>query len=347
MRSLAAISGSIRLPHIIFTGVFFSLLLISCSPLNSNTKPESHNAAPGAFKVAMILPGQINDQSWNQSGYEGLKLIQKRLGAQIAYTTSVTRTNAETILRQYAQQDFDFIIIHGGQYLNSSAIVAKEFPRVKFAVVTSYGGNNKNFGALAFRSNEVGYLAGVIAALKTKTNKISFIGGEPQLITQEEAILLKRAALKTKNNLNVSIKWVNSWQDPDKAKSIAATEIANGADVVVTDADLGNFGVLQAVSGNKSISAITWMYAIAGVQQKYQLAANNIVTRVVQQVPQLLLEGATLAQQGRWEGKQYKFGILEGVQDLKSFNSSLTSPQAELVESIKQDILTGKIDISP
>ncbi|WP_086758405.1 BMP family protein [Nostoc sp. 106C] len=346
MRSLPAIYGSIRLPHIIFTGVFFALLLISCSHLNSHTKPESNNAV-GAFKVAMILPGPINDQSWNQSGYEGLKLIRKQLGAKIAYTPNVTANNAEKILRQYAQQDFDFIIIHGGQYLNSSAIVAKEFPRVKFAVVTSYGGNNKNFGALAFRSNEVGYLAGVIAALKTKTNKIAFIGGEPQLITQEEAILLKRAVQKTKTNINVSINWVNSWRDADKAKSIAEAQIANGADILVTDADLGNLGVLQAIFGNKSVSAITWMYTIDGVQEKYQIAANNIVTRVVQQVPQLLLEGATLAQQGRWEGKQYKFGLLEGVQDLTPFNGSLTPQQAEIVKSIKQDILTGKIDIFP
>jgi basic membrane protein A len=89
------------------------------------------------------------------------------------------------------------------------------------------------------------------------------------------------------------------------------------------------------------------MYTIDGVQEKYQIAANNIVTRVVQQVPQLLLEGATLAQQGRWEGKQYKFGLLEGVQDLTPFNGSLTPQQAEIVKSIKQDILTGKIDIFP
>ncbi|WP_339377431.1 BMP family protein [Calothrix sp. NIES-2100] len=325
-------------------GVFLTILLISCSHLNSHTQPESNNPAPGAFKVAMILPGPINDQSWNQSGYEGLNLIQNQLGAQIAYTPNVTVNNAEPILRQYAQQEFDFIIIHGGQYLNSSKIVAEEFPRIKFAVVTSYGGNNKNFGALAFRSNEVGYLVGVIAALKTQTNRIAFIGGEPQLITQQQAILLKRAALKTKNNITVAINWVNSWRDPDTAKSIAEAQIAKGADVLVTDADFGNFGVLQAVSTHKSISAITWMYAI---QEKQELTANNIVTRVVQKVPKLLLEGATLAQQGRWEGKQYKFGILEGVQDLTPFNGSLTPQQAEIVKSVKQDILTGKIDIFP
>jgi basic membrane protein A len=347
MRSLAAMYVHIQLSPVKIMGVVLTILLIACSHSNGKPQPEFNSTTPGAFKVAIILPGPINDQSWNQSGYEGLKLIKKQLGAEIAYTTNVSKNNAEKVLRQYAQKKFDFIIIHGGNFLNLCEIVAKEFPRIKFAIVGSYGGNNRNLGALAFRSNEVGYLAGVIAALKTKTNKIAFIGGEPLLITQEQAILLERAAKKTRPNITVSINWVNSWRDPETAKSLAKAQIANGVDVLVTDADFGNIGVVQAASTNNSVGVITWMYAIEGIEEKYQLAGNNIVARVVQQVPQLLLEGATLAQQGRWEGKQYKFGILEESQDLTSFNSSLTPEQTELVKSIKQEIIAGKIDIFP
>jgi basic membrane protein A len=163
----------------------------------------------------------------------------------------------------------------------------------------------------------------------------------------EEAILVERAAKRTKPNINVSINWVNSWQDPKKAKSIAKTQINNGVDVLVSDADLGNFGVLQAANTNQSVSVITWIYPIDGVQKHYQLAGSNIVTFVIQKIPKLLLEGATLAQQGRWEGKQYKLGILEGVQDLALFNTSLTPQEVKFVKSLKQDIITGKIDIAP
>lgn len=347
MRSLAVMYVQRQISPVKVMGVLVTLLLTACSYVKH--KPESifRNTTAGAFKVAIILPGPIDDESWNQSGYTGLKLIQKQLGAEIAYTANVTTNNAEAIIRQYAQKEFDFIIIHGGNYVKASEIVAKEFPRSKFAIVGSYGGNNSNLGALAFRSNEVGYLAGVIAALKTQTHKIAFIGGEPLLITKEQAILLERGIKNTNPNINVSINWVNSWRDPDTAKSIAQAQIAQGVDILVTDADFGNLGAIQAAASHKSVGVITWMYAIAGDEDKYQLFANNIITRVVQQVPQLLLEGATLAQQGRWEGKQYKFGFLEGSQELTSFNSSLTPKQTELVKSIKQDIITGKIDVFP
>jgi basic membrane protein A len=61
----------------------------------------------------------------------------------------------------------------------------------------------------------------------------------------------------------------------------------------------------------------------------------------------LLLEGATLVQQGRWEGKQYKFGLQEGAQELAPFYGLLTPEEEAKVNAIKQDILTSKIDVAP
>jgi basic membrane protein A len=61
----------------------------------------------------------------------------------------------------------------------------------------------------------------------------------------------------------------------------------------------------------------------------------------------MLLRGATLAKQGRWEGKQYKFGIAEGVQTLAPFYG-LVTPEEELrINAVKNDILIGKVDTTP
>ena len=46
-----------------------------------------------AFKVAIVLPGTITDESFCQSGYEGLKLIEKELGAEIAYSERVSEAD--------------------------------------------------------------------------------------------------------------------------------------------------------------------------------------------------------------------------------------------------------------
>ena len=61
----------------------------------------------------------------------------------------------------------------------------------------------------------------------------------------------------------------------------------------------------------------------------------------------MLLAGATLAKQGRWEGKQYKFGLAEGVQNLAPFYGLVTAEQESKINQVKNDILTGKIDTTP
>jgi basic membrane protein A len=324
-----------------------TLFLAACSATDNNQALTAVAQAPGAFKVAILLPGPINDNAWNQAGYQGLKLIQKQLGAQVTYRASVPPADWEKLFRQYAKQGVDFLIVHSEDYLAAAELVAKEFPRVKFAVTGSYAGNNHNFGALAFRSGEIGYLAGVVAALKTKTNKVAYIGGQPYPITKEEAALLKRGAKDTKPSVVASINWVNSWSDADKARKIALAQIAAGADVLVTDAGEANRGVLKAAQESQGVYAIGWMHSSDGVGQTKQLTPEFLLTSVVQQVPSLLLEGATLVQQGRWEGKQYKFGLLEGVQDLAPFNGSLNPQEEAHVKSVKQNIIIGKIDVSP
>ncbi len=323
-----------------------TLLLAACSITDNNQALNVTAETPGAFKVAILLPGRINDNGWSQAGYQGLKLIEKQLGAEVAYRANVPPADWEKLFRQYAQQEFDFLILHSEDYLAAAKVVAKEFPRVKFAVTGSYAGNNNNFGALAFRSGEIGYLAGVVAALKTKTNKVAYFGGQPYPITKEEAALLQRGAKQTKASVVASINWLNTWSDADKARKIALAQIAAGADVLVTDAGEANLGVLKAAQESQGVYAIGWMHSPDGVQQTKQPTPKFLLTSVVQHVPSLLLEGATLVQQGRWEGKQYKFGVLEGVQDLAPFNGSLTPQEETHVNSVKQDIVTGKINAS-
>jgi basic membrane lipoprotein Med (substrate-binding protein (PBP1-ABC) superfamily) len=216
--------------------------------------------------------------------------------------------------------------------------VAEEFPRTSFAVVAGYAGNNKNFGALSFRDGEMGYLTGVVAALKTKTNKVAYIGGEPYAHTQEHATLFERGAKATKPAIAVSIRWVESWTDADKTRQITQAETEAGADVLVISVD-------QASSAGLDVVQKAGVYAIGWSVDQHELAPDTILTSAIQRVPVLLLEGANLVQQGRWEGKQYKFGLREGAQDLAPFYGLLTPEEEERVKAVKEDILTGKIDI--
>lgn len=315
-----------------------SLLLGGClGPPEPAAQPA---AAAGRFRVAMVLPGPIDDQTWNTSGYEGLLLIEKEMGAQVAYTAELAEEDYEKVLRQYAQEGYDFIIAHGGQFVPAAEVVTEEFPRTKFVVMTQYAGNNKNLGALSFRDGEMGYLVGVVAALKSRSHKVAFIGGQPFSNIVERSVLFERGARAIDPQIEVTVAWVGSWTDEARAAEIAQELLAGGTDVIVVNANAASLAVHKAAEKAGA-------YTIGWNLDRSEVAPGTIITSAVQQVPQLLLEGALLVQQGRWEGKQYKFGLHEGVQDLAPFHG-LLSPEAEAqVNTIKEQIVTGKIDVSP
>ena len=65
---------------------FSTFMTIGCSGSGRQTAPkvDSEMSMSNTFKVAMTLPDAIDDGSWSQSGYQGLKSIEKQLGAKIA-----------------------------------------------------------------------------------------------------------------------------------------------------------------------------------------------------------------------------------------------------------------------
>lgn len=322
--------------------IWLSLALAGCSAGQNSVAPEPAKAAPGAFKVAILLPGPADDGGWSQSGYEGLKLIEKELGAEVAYTANVPEAESEQekITHQYAADGFNFIIGQGGEYVTAFETVAKEFPQTRFVVVTDYAGNNKNFGAVGIRPEEAGYLAGVVAALKTKTNKVAYIGGEEYASGTAEVSGFEKGVKAVNPAVEVTITWVESWSDQDKAKEIALAQIAAGADVLAVDADIAGLAALE-VAEQKGIKTIGW------VQDQHELAPKTMLTSVLQQVPVMLLKSATLVRQGRWEGKQYTFGLQEGVAGLAPFYGALTPEEEARVKQAQEDIITGKINILP
>jgi basic membrane protein A len=260
------------------------------------------------------------------------------LGAQVAHTPNVSDADAEKVFRQYAKDGFDFIIGHGGQYVAAAEIVAEEFPRAKFAVVAGgYAGNNKNLGSLGFR-REVDYLCGVVAGLKTETNKVAYIGGEaqPHMVTSSE--IFENGVKAVNPEAEVSIAWVESWSDKDRTRELAEKEVAVGTDVILANINQASQIVFE-VAKNAKISAIGW------TKDQHQLAPDTIVTSAIIRMPNLLLEGAVLVQQGRWEGKQYNLGLRDGVLDLAPFHGLLTAEQEEKVNAVKADLLNGQIDI--
>src|SRR5215475_877058 len=90
-------------------------------------------------KVAMLLPGSINDQSWNAAGYAGLLKLKDK-GLEIAYSENVQAADHVEAMKDYARRGFSPIIGHSGRFLSAAQRVGPEFAKTTFLVGSGSGG---------------------------------------------------------------------------------------------------------------------------------------------------------------------------------------------------------------
>jgi basic membrane protein A and related proteins len=315
--------------------LFCSMVLASCS-VGTGHAPTP---AISDFRVAILLPRAVSDSTWSRSGYEGLMLIQQELSAEIDYTENVGQADAERVFTQYAAQGYDLVIGHGNQFYTAAEQVAVQFPRVKFLVVGNFPGNNANLGVAGFRDAEVGYLVGVVAALKSKTGKIAYIGGVENNAQMQAWQAVEQGIRDTNPDGELVVSWVGDFTNTERALELANQHVADGVDILIHNADAAGVAVLKYAEE-------IGLYGIGWAQDQHHFAPKAVLTSAIQRVPMLLLQSARLVRRGRWEGKRYMFGINEQALDIAPFYGLLTPEEEEAVTQVRQAIMTGRIKLN-
>src|SRR5260370_23916238 len=100
-----------------------SLLVASFSPI-----------ARADLRVAMVLPGSDNDKGWNQMAREGLDQIKKELKAETQIVTNVKSADFYSRISNFAEDGFDVVICHGGEFEKVAKEAAKTYPKTHFIV---------------------------------------------------------------------------------------------------------------------------------------------------------------------------------------------------------------------
>src|SRR5207244_6474779 len=126
-------------------------------------------------KVAMLLPGSINDQSWNAAVYGGLQKLKEQ-GMETAYSENVQAADHIEAMKDYARRGFSPVIGHSGRFLSAAQRVAPEFEKTLF-VVGSGSGGQAHFISLDVANEQYAYVVGVLAGKMTKTGKVGAVPG--------------------------------------------------------------------------------------------------------------------------------------------------------------------------
>src|SRR3954464_9358429 len=153
----------------------YAAALGGCSSRGQRSTTDSSSQAT-SFKVALLTPGAISDQSWNGGAYQGLLRIRDSLGAQISHIQTRTPAEFEEQFRQYGSQGYNLVFGHGFEFQDAAKRVGPDFPKTIY-VTTSGSTSGTNVAGIEFAFSDASYLAGMVAGRMTRTNVLGVIGG--------------------------------------------------------------------------------------------------------------------------------------------------------------------------
>jgi basic membrane protein A len=259
----------------------------------SSTAAGSTKVDASGLKVGLAFDiGGRGDASFNDSSAAGLDKAKAEFGLKETKETTAAANEPEDAkqsrLRQMAQDGYNPIITVGFAYAESLAVVAKEFPNTKFAIIDDDSISEPNVTSLVFAEEQGSFLVGVAAALKTKSCHIGFVGGVNTPLIQKFEAGFAQGAKAASPNIKIESEYLTpagdftGFNDPAKGNAIAGGEIDRGADVVYHAAGASGNGVFEAVKAkNKlAIGVDSDQYNVKTVEASKDVIMTSMLKRV-------------------------------------------------------------------
>jgi basic membrane protein A len=177
------------------------------------SKDSKSGASSNQMKIAMLLPGPINDGGWNTMAYTALMEAKTSLGADVAYTENVKQNDQVQLLRQYAMRGYNIMIGHGFEFGDALTQVGDEFPDKYFI---NYGGaihNGKNVGSINYAYGQTGALMGVLIGMDKSITKVGVIHAFDNPTGGQETKNIERYAKKYNPAVSFSYSYTGDWDD--------------------------------------------------------------------------------------------------------------------------------------
>ncbi|OIQ50002.1 Membrane lipoprotein TmpC precursor [Pseudodesulfovibrio hydrargyri] len=299
-----------------------------------------------AFKPALLYD-QVgkSDRSFNEAAFRGAERFKKESGLSYQEFTPTNESQYAQAMQRFAARGYDPIIVVGFSYASVLEQIAPRFPDTRFVIV-DMAVDQPNVQSVVFREHEGSFLVGMIAAMKTKTGKIGFVGGMDIPLIRKFALGYKEGAQYVNKDIrifeNMTGNTPAAWGDPIKAGELARSQFDRGADVIYQAAGSSGLGVLQAAADLHRFSIGT------DANQNY-MHPGSVLTSMVKRVDLAVFEALRDAGNGTWKPGTRLLGLAEGGVDysLDQYNESLITPEMRArVDRAKADIIAGRIKVT-
>lgn len=335
--------------NVLFTGwLILLLLLTACTPTSPRCDRED------VFCVGLVTNiGGINDNSLNQSAWEGILQSRKELGAWVQYIESVDSRDYEKNIAAFAAEEYDVIVTVGFGLRNATINAAGMYPGVDFIGVDQFQDEETpGVAALIFPEDRGGFLVGALAAMMSTTGTIGAVCG-PDFISSHWQLgegYLAGAAYADRT-MGTATEVFIVYQDNGGDSSLdsegantARSMIRQGADTIFA-CDNNPFDNSTLIA-----AARAGAYVIGVDHDRYLTvpeAAPRLLTSVVKLPAPSILELIKLSQNGGLPAGNY-FGEVE-IAPFHELDNEIPTEVMTVLEEIKAGLLDGSIqtEVSP
>lgn len=325
-----------------FSVLLIALMVMLAGPLCSAALHAQEMAPEDMTVVVLYDLGGKYDKSFNEAALNGAERWAKETGARYRDFEPTSETQFEQALKRYARRKADIIIGVGIAYTVAMRRVAPEFPDTRFMVIDA-AVDEPNVRFVTFKEHEGSFIVGALAAMKTKTGKIGFMGGMDIPLIRKFSHGYLSGARHIRPDIELVENYVGTtpaaWSDPIKASELARGQYQRGVDIIFHASGPSGLGVIQAAKDQRKL-------AIGVDSNQNGVAPGYVLTSMLKRVDLAVYDAIKDVQTGQWSTGQVIMGLSENGVDyaVDRNNEALVTPEdRQILDDLKAKIVSGAI----
>ncbi len=321
-----------------------AVLLVGCA--EAPTPTATTDAAAPEYCARMVTnSGGLEDRSFNQSSWEGLKDAATEYSIDADAIVSTAETDLAPNVSQAVATGCQFILTVGYELADATLAEATANPDVHFAIVDEVV-DAPNVKPIVFDTAQASFLAGYLAAGVSKTGIVATFGGgnQPPVTLFMDGFVDGVAMYNDKHSAAVQVlgwskdaqdgSFTGDFEDVNKGKALAQSFIDQGADIILPVAGQVGQGAAAAAIETPGVSII-WVDNDGFVTLPAQFQP-VVLTSVLKNTSAAVVETIGADLDGTFSNEPFVGTLKNGGVEIAEFHDLADAVSAELIADLDQ-----------
>ncbi len=318
--------------------IFCLLIAVLCfTMLLTGCQDSKGKGGKNEVKVGFVFIGTGKDAGYTYAHEQARLYVEEKLGVETIYQENVNDSDNSSIavMQSLIDQGCNVIFANSFGFMEYVHEMALEYPDVKFLHCSGYldAENMLNYFGRIYQPR---YLSGIVAGMKTETNKIGYVAAYPipEVIRGINAFTLGVRSVNP--DATVEVVWTSTWYDPATEKNAAIALLDKNCDVIAQHQDTT---APQQAAEERGKWAIGYNCDTSEIVPKAFLTAPvwNWAPYYANQVQKVI--------DGTWKSENYWGGMKDGIVDLAPLTKNAPEGAQAKVDEMKAKIISGEFDV--